>query len=143
MNADGSNQRQSYTNKNGISVTPVFSSDGAEIFFANDKEDGNTGNFEIFKVGFETGEAEKRLTFRRRWDGHPAVSPNGKRIAFTSETDGNSEIYLMNSDGTGLLRVTRNLATDITPQFSGNGTKIIFSSNRGGKFALYEIDIAS
>ena len=112
-------------------------------YLTNDKEDGATGNFEIFKIGFETKTSEQRLTFRRRSDGHPAVSPNGKRIAFTSETDGNSEIYLMNSDGTGLLRVTRNLATDITPQFSGNGTKIIFSSNRGGKFALYEIDIAS
>jgi len=62
-------------------------------------------------------------------------------IAFVSDTDGNAEIYLMNADGTGLLRLTRNLANDSTPQFSKDGKRIIFSSNRNGKFALYEIFI--
>ena len=47
----------------------------------------------------------------------------------------------MNADGTGLLRLTRNLANDSTPQFSKDGKWIIFSSNRNGKFALYEIFI--
>ncbi len=122
-----------------MSLDPAWSPDGSEIFFANDKEDGGTGNFEIFKIRVGTGEAEQRLTFRRRYDGHPAVSPVGKQIAFTSNTDGNSEIYIMNSDGTGLLRVTRNPAEDTAPQFSKDGTKIIFSSNRGGKYAIYEI----
>jgi Tol biopolymer transport system component len=45
-------------------------------------------------------------------------------------------------DGTGLLRVTRNQAEDTTPQFSKDGKRIIFSNNRNGKFALYEIEIA-
>ena len=143
MNADGSNQRQIYSDKIGMSVSPAWLPDGREIVFANDKEDGATGNFEIFKIGFETKTDEQRLTFRRRSDRFPAVSPDGKRIAFVSNTDGNAEIYLMNSDGTDLLRVTRNQAEDTTPKFSKDGTKIIFSSNRNGKFALYEIDIAS
>jgi len=142
MDADGGNQRQIYASKGGMSLDPAWSPDGSEIFFANDKEDGGTGNFEIFKIRVGTGEAEQRLTFRRRYDGQPAVSPDGKQIAFTSNTDGNSEIYIMNSDGTGLLRVTRNPAEDTAPQFSKDGTKIIFSSNRGGKYAIYEIYVS-
>jgi Tol biopolymer transport system component/TolB-like protein/Tfp pilus assembly protein PilF len=140
MNSDGGNQRQLYSDKRGMSVSPVWSPDGTGIIFANDKEDGSSGNFEIFKIGLRAGETEKRLTFRRRSDSQPAVSPDGKQIAFCSNTDGNAEIYLMNADGTGLLRITRNLAEDNTPRFSNDGKKIIFSSSRNGKHAIYEIE---
>ena len=138
MNADGGNPHQIYQS-NGMSVSPVWSPDGGKIVFANDKEDGRTGNFEIFSIGLETNAAEQRLTFRRRADIEPAVSTDGKLIVFVSDIDGNAEIYLMNSDGTNLLRVTRNPATDTTPQFTKDGKCLIFSSNRGGKFAIYEI----
>ncbi len=142
MNADGSGQRQIYSSKLGISISPKWSPDGKQIIFSNDKEEGATGNFEIFKIRLETNQAEQRLTFRPRHDSQPAVSPDGKQIVFSSNTDGNSEIYLMNADGTNLLRVTRNQAEDTTPQFSQDGKKIIFSSNRAGSYAIYEIDIS-
>ena len=138
MNADGSNPHQIYSS-NATSGSPAWSPDGASIVFANDKEDGRIGNYELFKIGLKAGETEKRLTFRRRIDWQPAFSPDGKHIAFVSNTDGNSEIYVQNSDGSGLLRLTRNLAEDLTPQFSKDSKRIIFSSNRAGKFAIYEI----
>jgi len=140
MNADGTNQRQIYQSK-ARSFAPAFSPDGKQIIFTNDKEDGATGNFEIFKIELEIAESEKRLTFRPRVDSYPAFSPDGKRIAFVSNTDGNAEIYLMNADGTGLFRLTRNQAEDTTPQFSKDGKRIVFSSNRSEKFALYEINL--
>ena len=73
--------------------------------------------------------------------GSAAFSPDGKRIAFVSSADGNAEIYLMNSDGAGLLRLTRNKAEDTTPQFSKDGKNLIFTSNRNGRFALYQIQL--
>lgn len=141
MNADGNDQRRVFSSTLGMSVSPAWSPDGREIVFANDKEDSETGNFEIFKIGLEAVGGEKRLTFRRRVEAYPSFSPDGKQIVFYSNADGNPEIYLMNSDGTGLLRVTRNKAEDTTPRFSKDGRKIIFSSNRHGKYALYEIDL--
>lgn len=140
MNLDGTDQRQIYYNKR-MSLSPAWSPDGRQIIFSNDKEDGATGNFEIFIIEPGIAESEKRLTFRRRSDAQPVFSPDGKHIAFASDTDGNAEIYLMNADGANLLRLTRNTAEDITPQFSKDGERIIFSSNRGGKFAIYEIQI--
>jgi len=51
------------------------------------------------------------------------------------------ENNLLNMYGAWLFRVRRNQAENATPQFSKDGKRIIFSSNRNGKIALYEIFI--
>ena len=66
---------------------------------------------------------------------------NGK-IAFNTNRDGNEEIYVMNSDGNGLYRLTRNKAVDSSPSFSSDSKSLLFSSNRDGKYAIYQIEIS-
>ena len=92
---------------------------------------------DICRIGSD-GSDEKRLLSRRNYDAQPAVSPDGKRIAFTASSDGNAEIYVMNSDGSGLLRLTRNSADDRSPAWSPDGKKLFFLSNRTGRSAIYE-----
>ncbi|MCH8993458.1 MAG: PD40 domain-containing protein, partial [Chloroflexi bacterium] len=50
------------------------------------------------------------------------------RIAFASDRDGNSEVYIVNADGSGLTRLTDNLADDSQPTWSPDGTHIAFLS---------------
>ncbi len=141
MNADGTNQRQIYSSLGSVS-TPAWSPNGG-IYFADDKEDNRTGNFEIFSLPDGSAEPPKRLTFRKRFDVSPVPAPRTKSLVFVSELDGNSEIYWMYYTGSSLVRITRNAATDIFPHWSPDGTRIIFSSNRNGKFALYEISLSA
>jgi TolB protein len=47
----------------------------------------------------------------------------------------------MDADGTGLLRLIRNAADDVEPSWSPDGKKIIFSSKRNGRFAIYELSL--
>ncbi|MBI2836667.1 MAG: PD40 domain-containing protein [Chloroflexi bacterium] len=59
------------------------------------------------------------------------------RIAFSSDRDGNREIYIMNADGSGQTRLTNNPAYDADPVWSPDGSKIAFSSYRDGNREIY------
>jgi len=59
------------------------------------------------------------------------------QVAFVSARDGNPEIYTVNIDGTGLKRLTDNVAIEDFPTWSPDGQHIAFQSNRTGSFEIY------
>ncbi len=61
---------------------------------------------------------------------------NDTKIAFSSNRDGNYEIYVMDSDGTNQQNLTNNLNYNAEPSWSPNGKQIAFSSN----YAIYVMD---
>jgi Tol biopolymer transport system component len=68
----------------------------------------------------------------------PIASYAQERIAFQSGRDGNTEIYVMNADGTGYqTRLTYSESDDADPAFSPDGTKIAYLSGRDGNFEIY------
>ena len=70
----------------------------------------------------------------------PAYSPDGQRIAFASNRDGNFEIYVINADGTGLRRLTNNPAEEGSPAWSLDGLRIAFETDRDGNFEIYAMN---
>jgi TolB protein len=57
----------------------------------------------------------------------PAYSPNGSRIAFEGRRTGSGDIYVMNADGSGVLRLTTDPREDGQPAWSPDGNRIAFS----------------
>ncbi len=69
------------------------------------------------------GQNPIRLTTSTGFDENPSWSPGGKRIAFDSMRDGNLEIYVMNADGSGVVRVTDHPAIDAIPTGRRTGSE--------------------
>ena len=78
-----------------------------------------------------------RLTVHNAFDSVPTWSPDGRRIAFGSDRDGNWDIYVMNADGSGVARLTDNDAVDSSPAWSPDGRRIAFVSPRDGNLDIY------
>ena len=70
----------------------------------------------------------------------PAFSSDGSQIAFMSNRDGNSDLYVVNTDGTGeVRRLTNHPAIDVSPTWSPNGQQIAFTSDRTGAPQIYVV----
>lgn len=104
------------------------------------KEDA-TGQFHIYRMPADNSDGEHKVTESVAADNlSPSWSPDGT-IAFESERDGNSEIYITDANGGIQNRLTVHPGEDVDPDVSPNGTQIVFASNRDGDYDLYVMDI--
>ncbi len=77
----------------------------------------------------------------------PHFSPDGKRIAFTvteyylEEGESNSDIYVMNADGSGLRKMTGFEKGDWHPRWSPDGTSLLFMSTRENRAQVWRIPV--
>ncbi len=69
-----------------------------------------------------------------------ARGPATEKIAFTSTRDGNSEVYVMNPDGSQQMNLTWHSARDLAPAWSPTGEHIAFNSDRDGTRDIYLMD---
>jgi Tol biopolymer transport system component len=141
---DGTGLRR-LTDSNDISRDGnlVWSADGKQLAYSAYRG----GSIEIFVMDVEKAlqgaPASQQLTdslspFRNLVT---AWSPDGTRIAFSSDQDGNMEIYLMNPDGSKMVRLTNNPTSDTEPDWSPDGKQIVFSSDRDDNVDIYVLDV--
>jgi len=102
MNSDGSGQKN-ITNNSSADYSPRFSPDGSKIVFVTHRFTADRGEICIMN---SDGGGVTRLTDNRGWDLTPAFTPDGSKIVFFSE-ENDSGMYIMNSDGTEMTRLTR------------------------------------
>jgi TolB protein len=92
----------------------LASEEGQIAFMRGASFDGTDIESDIHVMRVD-GSEERRLTDAPGLEGFPGWSPDGARIAFTSEDAGGSAIYAMNSDGSGLTKLTGGRAYDAFP----------------------------
>lgn len=81
--------------------------------------------FEIYGARAD-GSGLQRLTRNDAYDAEATVSPDGRRVIFTSTRDGDIDLYTMNVDGTDVRRVTNRVGYDGGAFFSPDGSRIVW-----------------
>lgn len=94
---------------------------------------------DVYRLDFATGTV-RPLVANPVDDEYPVWSPDGKKIAFYSDVSGDREIYVMNSDGTGVTQLTKNPGVDEDPEWSPDGKRIMFRSERDEGSNLYTMN---
>jgi hypothetical protein len=148
MNADGSSPAPLISLPD-YGFSPDWSPDGHQVAYVSNRD----GNGEIYVINAD-GSGLMRLTNDPADDSYPAWSPDGRQIAFVSDRDDpdpskcatrkptcNTEIYVMNADGSGLLRLTNHPTPDWHPTWSPDGQQIAFTSERDGRPEIYMMNV--
>lgn len=112
-----------------------------EIVVASSRGGGN-GKFQLYATERSNLAQLARIGTDTASASDPAFSPDGSRIAFVSQRDGNPEIYIMNADGTGATRLSNDPQADGHPAFTADGQTIVFHSSRtAGKQQIWAINV--
>jgi tricorn protease len=82
----------------------------------------------------ENGGNVQRLTVNKARDAYPRFSPDGKWIAFSSDRNGNLDVFLIPSGGGTAKQLTHHSADDTVLGWTPDGTGVLFSSQRGEDF---------
>jgi TolB protein len=123
----------------------AWSPGGKKIVFRSRRD----GDDELYRMDPDGSGETVRLTNSPALDQNPVFSPDGTKIAFASNRSGNFDVYLMDAfdrdgDGNGdnVIRLTTSPAGDAWPEFSPDGTKLAFGSNRDGDVDVYTMNAA-
>ena len=125
MNLDGSDRRPLVVAPED-QWYPSFSPDMRKVLFATTAPPGGR-RIEVMDVAsgvISTLFDHSAASF----DSAPAWSPDGRQVAFESNLDGDSEIFVMDADGTNVRQLTHNTLWDEGPAWAPDGTKLAFSS---------------
>ena len=141
---DGSDQGVFLRNPTGVDRKRVddkaatrmaFASKGGWLaFMTEDKDDDGA---RIWVVEDVHQPAPVSLTNQAAAGSTFAWSPNGERIVYVSDKDGDADIYSMKSDGSDSRQLTRNEIADTQPSWSSNGKRIIFVSDLHGNTEIF------
>jgi Tol biopolymer transport system component len=135
IRADGSNLTQITSNEVGQDLRPAWSPDGSSIVFVRN----SGGPIDLWIVGAD-GTGERKLTdFDTQTIGAPSYpdwSSEGDRVAFAAAPPGAEpggfgsprDLWVIDADGTNLLRLTDTSQDEIEPRWSPEGSSIVFLS---------------
>lgn len=86
-------------------------------------------SYEIF-LSDTSGNIVKQFTKNKFYDAEATVSPDGKKVVFTSNRSGDLELYTMNTDGSDVKQVTSALGYDGGAFFSPDSRRLVFRASR-------------
>jgi serine/threonine protein kinase/Tol biopolymer transport system component len=126
------------TTPSASSGLPSLARSGHRILYAVDDSNAN-----LYRAGFDPAGARvagplQPVTQGSRFIRYAEPSPDGRWIAYDTSSP-QEDLFVLRADGTGLRRLTNDTAKDRVPHWSPDGSRILFFSNRGGKYEAWAV----
>jgi glyoxylase-like metal-dependent hydrolase (beta-lactamase superfamily II) len=149
MNADGTGQRN-LSNHPSDDIHPYWSPDGERILFNSNRTRNQAGTpvTTIFSMRAD-GSDVRRVSREVIEETYAQYSPDGTRIAFRRRLEeetpgwernpGNSDIYIMNADGTASRRLTAHPGFEGWPSWTPDGQWIVFAGEGSAEYQVEAI----
>lgn len=146
INVDGSGVRRLTNNGLVWDTFPSFSPDGSKIVFRrllrSRADEGTLANSEVMVMDSD-GTDVVNLTRHVWFDGWPSWSPDGGRMAFSSNRSDPYQIYVMNADGSGVVQVVDSPYTDVRPQWLPDGRGLVFNREHDTRIEMLQVRVHS
>lgn len=134
----GSGKRELISFREGLNSGASFSPDLKHIFLTISQG----SNPDIYKINY-SGDIVAKVTNgpSGAMNVEPSVSPDGTKVAFSSDRAGRTMIYTMNSDGSNIKRITFAGQFNASPAWSPDGKKLAFAGQVGSNFDIFVVDV--
>ncbi|HJN17082.1 MAG TPA: hypothetical protein QGH10_16365 [Armatimonadota bacterium] len=121
---------------------PTYSPDGATVAIGSRRSVSE----DIYLINAQGGDRNRldQLTTDPASDGQPAWSPTGDRLLFTTNRDGNNDIYILAlATPATQTPVTTDTANDQWASFAPDGNRVAFQSDRAGNTDIWIVDLTT
>lgn len=132
----GDNVRQ-VTRHRYLALSPRFTRDGRHLAYTSH----HRGNANLYLTNIRELETTRAIS---RWAGlnmTPAWPPEDNRMVLTLSRDDNPDLYLSESNGRIIRRLTHGEGVNVSPSFSPDGRRLAFVSDRSGSPQIYIMDM--
>jgi TolB protein len=114
-----------------IDTEATFSPDGQSVFFVSDRGGGP----QVYRMPVSAGGAAERVTFSGSYNISPAISPDGRLLAYVNRGSG-FRVMVMPLDGSAPPLAVTDTNDDESPSFAPNGRLLIYATRSGGRDVL-------
>ncbi len=132
IDVDGGGLRR-LTNSNAIDTEAVFSPDGQFVYFVSDRGGGP----QVYRVPATAGASTnaERITFNGAYNISPAISPDGRTLAYVTRNNG-FRVMVQPLDGSTAALAVTDTNDDESPSFAPNGRLLIYATRALGRDVL-------
>jgi hypothetical protein len=119
----------------GGGSTPTWSPDNTQIVLQACRDQCG-----LFKAGFSGDPVPSPMLIIGDDGSVPSFSPDGKRLVYQKEIDGERQLFTINVDGTGKKQLTLGPGMHVSPNWSLDGNFIFYRSPEGGTWAIWRMN---
>jgi eukaryotic-like serine/threonine-protein kinase len=122
-------------------VSQFHDGQALRLMYARSLPDANIWRVELAGPGATASAPPVVAISSTRMDSTPQLSPDGHRVAFTSDRSGSWQIWLADPDGSNAVQLTSMRGDSGAPCWSPSGDRLVFQSNSEGQFEVYVIPV--